>query len=52
MRPSVIGLLALFLGVSNLVADSANQKLAFWNQQRKGANGDGRSAKRAWITSC
>lgn len=45
----VIVLTSLLLGVSGVDASTPNQKLAFWDQQRKGANGGGGSDPEQWF---
>ena len=44
-----IALTVLLLGVSSFGAAVPNEKLAFWDQQRRGANGGGGSDPREWF---
>ena len=46
-----IGLLALVLLVVNASAAVSDEKLAFWSEQRKGANGDGGKVPEDWFRS-
>jgi hypothetical protein len=44
-----IALTALLLGVSGSEAAAPNEKLAFWDQQRRGVNGGGGSDPDKWF---
>ncbi|MFZ2147519.1 MAG: hypothetical protein WAV28_09875 [Sedimentisphaerales bacterium] len=46
-----ICLLAFVLLVVNPLAAASDEKLAFWSEQRKGANGDGRKDPQDWFSS-
>ena len=46
-----IGLLALALLVINASSAGSDEKLAFWSEQRKGANGDGGKEPEDWFRS-
>jgi len=46
-----IGLLAVMLLVVNASSAASDEKLAFWSEQRKGANGDGGKDPEDWFRS-